>query len=136
MGQTPDVVDLVIVLGVVTVDQVLKAFTEQLSFTTRFFSLHTVENTGAAFGFFQGYNAVFVFVTVAVLGLVWLSRDTLPGRSASAIFAGGLSNLVDRVVRGHVVDFLDVGWWPVFNVADMAVSLGVAYAVVWLYVED
>jgi signal peptidase II len=99
--------------------------------------LEYAENTGAfmsmgsrlpewaRFGLFK----VTVGVALAWLAVVALSRWTgaaLAG--ASLVFAGGVSNLLDRMIRGSVVDFLSVGWGPlrtgIFNVADVAILLG------------
>ena len=96
----------------------------------RFFYLTYVENTGAAFGMMQGANLFFIGVSVVLFaGLFWL-RGRLPLSSlgaqlALALVAGGaLGNLYDRLVIGHVIDFLDFRVWPVFNVADSCISVG------------
>ncbi len=101
---------------------------------TPFFSLTHVRNTGAAFGFWQGGNVFFIVLTIAILILSFVFRRTLMGESRVAevglglFWGGALGNLVDRVTRGNVVDFLDVfvrGFhWPAFNVADSAICVG------------
>jgi signal peptidase II len=95
-----------------------------------------VENRGAAFGLLQDQTTFFVFVGVLVVGVIAASYRYLP-RSGFRLhlalglqLGGALGNLIDRVRQGYVVDFVDLGyhanWWPVFNVADSAIVVGVA----------
>ncbi len=104
-----------------------------------FFNLTRVHNRGAIFGTFSQMKneTVFVVLTAAsFLALVFViyyffktpATERLMKTSLSLILAGALGNLADRIVRGHVVDFLDfyVGkWhWPFFNVADSCITVG------------
>ena len=92
------------------------------------------ENTGVAFGLFADSGAVVLLIALlgAVgLGLVlWLHADRPAASPAVGLLAGGaLANLVDRAGDGAVTDFVDVGAWPSFNLADAAITLGVALLV-------
>lgn len=103
-----------------------------------FFNLTLAYNEGAAFSFLseQGgwqrwFFALVAAVVVSVL-VVWLSRlqrERLLAVSLSLVIGGAVGNLLDRVLIGHVIDFLDFFYqshhWPAFNVADMAISIGV-----------
>ena len=127
---------------VVTADQLTKAWALRaldegpvdLVWTLR---LNLSFNTGAAFGLAPGLGPVLVAVAVvlvlALLGLGRTATATLPGAVALGLVLGGaLANLADRVLRGHggaVVDFIDLQWWPVFNLADVAISCGVVLLV-------
>jgi signal peptidase II len=95
-----------------------------------------VENRGAAFGLLQDQTAFFVLVGVIVIGVIAASYRYLP-RSGFRLhlalglqLGGAVGNLIDRIRQGYVVDFVDFGyhsnWWPVFNVADSAIVIGVA----------
>jgi signal peptidase II len=95
-----------------------------------------VENRGAAFGLLQDQTVFFVVVGVVVIGVIAASYRYLP-RSGFRLhlalglqLGGAIGNLIDRVRQGYVVDFVDFGyhsnWWPVFNVADSAIVIGVA----------
>ena len=97
--------------------------------------LHLVRNTGAAFSLLVGLGPLIaVVVAVVVVVLVRTGRSAPTGAVAVAlglIVGGALGNLADRVFRagdglfgGAVVDFIDLQWWPVFNVADAAVVVG------------
>ena len=91
-----------------------------------------VQNTGAAFGLFRGQQLLFIVISVAVIG--WISRELLtrPPTAARVTWACGLilggaaGNLIDRLRLGYVIDFLDLRVWPVFNVGDAAITIGIA----------
>jgi len=95
------------------------------------FHLTYVQNTGAAFGVLQGYPEVFIILSLVVAG--WIIRELLRLRfrarrtdfALAMILGGAVGNLIDRVRFGYVVDFLDFRVWPVFNVADSCISIGV-----------
>jgi signal peptidase II len=100
-----------------------------------------IRNTGAAFGFLNGVDFPFktvviaIVATAALIGVAWyaagLAHHQMLARAGLALIIGGAAgNLIDRVVAGSVVDFVDVYWgshhfWA-FNVADSAISCGVA----------
>ena len=100
--------------------------------------LTRVRNTGAAFGLLRGWQWLLVAIALVVLGavawaLVRLKPESGVARTAFALITGGaIGNLIDRVVSGGVTDFFDLGWFPVFNVADIALDVGVALLIVWL----
>lgn len=91
---------------------------------------HTA-NTGAVFGLFQGTGMFFAALAVVVAGAIIYFNVTLPGgqwllRIALGLQLGGaLGNMTDRLRQGHVTDFIDIGPWYIFNVADMAIVSGV-----------
>jgi signal peptidase II len=108
-----------------------------------FFSLVNVTNTGAAFGSFRGKNTFFVVVScvalVIVLGLLLRARvsDRWRDLSLALLLAGILGNLTDRLLYGHVIDFLLFDLhipyahpWPAFNVADSCISVAVVLFVI------
>jgi signal peptidase II len=96
-------------------------------------------NTGMAFAKGQGIGPIIAVVGVIVVAylLVGLRRDTKPGAVFVGMVAGGAAgNIVDRLFRGEgwlrgaVVDFIDLQWWPIFNIADAAIVLGAGALVV------
>ena len=97
------------------------------------------QNTGAAFGIFQNMNTVFSILAVVVSCAILyyfprIPRDDWTMRLALALQLGGaLGNLMDRLTRGYVTDFVSVGSFAVFNVADASISIGVAILIfgVW-----
>jgi signal peptidase II len=97
--------------------------------------LNLVRNPGSAFGLGRGIGpllGVLAFVMVVVLVRLGKVVSTRPMALAlGAVLGGAVGNLIDRALRpgrgvlgGHVIDFIDFQWWPVFNVADMGIVLG------------
>ncbi|WP_020563187.1 signal peptidase II [Methylosarcina fibrata] len=105
-----------------------------------YFNLTYVHNTGAAFSFLSqagGWQRWFfagLAIAISIVITFWLARlqkhEVLLAAALSLILGGAVGNLIDRLVYGYVIDFLDVyyrGWhWPAFNIADSAITLGVA----------
>lgn len=127
---------IVLALDIVTKVLAVKLLTpgEPVSIVGDTITWTLVRNSGAAFSMATGYTWVLTLVATAVVaGIVWMGRRLVSPWWAvglGMILGGALGNLVDRFfrspgpLRGHVVDFLSIGWWPVFNVADPAVVGG------------
>jgi signal peptidase II len=140
---------LAVALAVVLLDQLSKfAITGQFALhhsqpLTSFFNLVRVHNSGAAFSFLAGASGWqrWFFVTLgtaASLFIVWLLKkhptQTLFCLAVSLIMGGAIGNVIDRLLYGHVVDFVQLhyaGWYfPAFNVADSAITLGAILLIV------
>ena len=95
-------------------------------------SLTLVTNTGAAFGLFPGLGSVFMIVAMAVIVVIAIyywhmpQGQTLVKVSLGLQLGGAVGNLLDRLQYGYVIDFVDFKVWPVFNLADASIVLGVA----------
>jgi signal peptidase II len=140
--------------GVLALDFVTKRWaTEALShrppveFLGEYVRFTYTRNSGVAFGLGAGFKfpyAIFSIAAAMIILYLFLSRRVIGlGReiALSLILGGALGNLVDRLSSGEVVDFIEIGWdrwhWPVFNVADSAVSVGVVlFAIVWSHRPD
>lgn len=100
-------------------------------------------NSGMAFSKGQGVGPVIgVLALVVVLWLAWTSRKltgVLPSVAAGLVAGGAIGNLVDRLfrggrpLRGSVIDFIDFQWFPIFNIADMAIDIGGALFLLWTF---
>jgi len=131
---------VVVAAAVITIDQLTKTWAVHtlatrdidLFWTLRF---HLARNRGPAFslGFGSGgLIAILAIVIVIVFLVIGRSVDTKLGvLSLGLVLGGAIGNLVDRAFRegsgflgGGVIDFIDPQWWPIFNVADMAVTIG------------
>jgi signal peptidase II len=95
-------------------------------------SIHRVQNSGIAFGLFQSATPAVIVLTSIAVGwmLVYFARSgarhpVLPA-ALGLLIGGSLSNLLDRVRLGHVTDFIDLRFWPAFNLADSFIVAGVA----------
>ena len=106
------------------------------------FSIHRVQNSGIAFGFFASATAVVTVLTAAAV--IWMlvffarsgARHPVIPAALGLLIGGSLSNLLDRIRLGEVTDFLDFGWWPAFNLADTFICIGVAILLVALIMAD
>ncbi|MBI3321491.1 MAG: signal peptidase II [Candidatus Omnitrophica bacterium] len=91
-----------------------------------------VQNTGAAFGLLKGQQTLFIVLSLAVVAWILYEFVRRPLTTSSIVWGcalilgGALGNLVDRLRLGYVVDFIDLRVWPVFNVGDSAITIGVA----------
>jgi len=122
-----DVVTKVLAVKLLTPGQPVSIIGDTVTWTL-------VRNSGAAFSMATGYTWVLTLIAVGVVvGIFWMGRRLVSPWWAiglGMILGGAMGNLVDRFfrspgpLRGHVVDFLSIGWWPVFNVADPAVVGG------------
>lgn len=129
----------VIALAVLILDQVTKFFIEghllqetSVPVINKILYFTSVHNHGGAFGIFQSWRGMLTFVSFTVIAVIVLisRRKCLLPMWISLGFAlqlgGATGNLIDRVRYGYVVDFIDLRWWPVFNIADIAITVGIA----------
>lgn len=135
-----------IAIILIVLDQLSKIFVantmeyQSIIVVTEFLNWHHVRNYGAAFSFLanqDGWQTYFfstLSFVVSIVLIIWIKRTPLTEKyelfALSFILSGAVGNLIDRVVYGFVIDFIDVHYqdfyWPVFNVADIAISIGVA----------
>lgn len=93
------------------------------------FSISYVQNKGAAFGIMQDKYWFFILAALVVVTLITYYNikhsPSVAMQYLSGLIAGGaIGNLIDRLIYNSVVDFFSIGWWPVFNVADMGIVCG------------
>ena len=101
-----------------------------------------IKNTGAAFGFFQNANLVLGILAVIIVGvlIVFYQKVHIEEKLARVALGmqvgGAIGNLIDRVLDGHVTDFISVGSFPIFNIADSAVTVGVGLLLLAIYLQE
>jgi signal peptidase II len=142
------------VVSILVLDQLTKMIVDRtmplhhsIPIIDGFFNLTYVRNTGAAFGIFAGSHEAFrlpflILVSILALGFVFLMLKRLPDdqigliTALSFIIGGAIGNLIDRVLCGEVIDFLDFYWshyhWPAFNLADSCITIGVLITLYYL----
>ena len=97
---------------------------------TGFFRITHIGNTGSAFGLFDGRNSFLILASFIGLGVLVYFYRSLPNPgllikgSMGLMLAGAFGNLTDRIFRDHVVDFIDIGPWWIFNFADASIVTG------------
>ena len=144
------IISLISIAVLTAADQVIKLFVERFlapvgtaEFINGFIGWNYVRNTGAAFGSFSDNTVLLSVVTGAVLlaGIVLIAMKKVKSRfclvCAVMIISGGLGNLIDRVLKGYVVDFIDLQFmnFAVFNFADILVTVG-AFALMFYVIAD
>lgn len=133
----------VLPLAVVILDQFSKyivvenmALGESVPIIEEVFHLTYILNPGAAFGMFAYNRLFFIAIAVVVIGIIiWARREILASswevKAGCGLFLGGaIGNLIDRARQGLVIDFFDFRIWPVFNIADIAICIGVGL-IIW-----
>lgn len=134
---------ILLALAVVILDQLTKLYVvkhffvgESVPVIENIFHWTYILNPGAAFGMLEGSRWLFVVIALAVMAGIWYMRKDIAAYGlwctyGSALFAGGaIGNLIDRIRQGLVIDFFDFRIWPVFNVADIAICVGVG-CIIW-----
>jgi signal peptidase II len=139
---------LAVALAALAADQLTKAIvTSRLGLNDEAhvigpFSIHHVTNSGIAFGLFASATSLVILLTGAAVA--WMlyffarsgSRHHVLPVALGLVIGGSVSNLVDRVRLGHVTDFLDLRYWPAFNLADTFIVVGVAVLLLALVASD
>jgi len=90
-----------------------------------------------SFGLMQGQNAILIWLTVIFIGAVLYYYDKIPDKKAAIVLValllgGAAGNLIDRVMLGFVRDFIAFTFWPAFNIADAAITVGGIGIVIYL----
>jgi signal peptidase II len=130
-----------VVLAAVVADQTTKHIvSSQLALDDEIgvagpFSIHHVQNSGIAFGLFS--NATAIVIVLTAVAVTWMlaffarsgARHPVLPVALGLLIGGSISNLADRVRLGHVTDFLDLRYWPAFNLADLCIVVGVVVLV-------
>ena len=140
---------IIISIFILLIDQVTKALAsiyltlnKSLDIITNFFSLTLTNNYGAAFGIFKYSNTLLIIATLIILIILYKYmhsfKKNMRNKIAFGFILGGVfGNLIDRIIKGYVIDFLDFKIfnydYPVFNIADIAIVVGVillGYAII------
>lgn len=117
-----------------TIDRLTKYFASKIQqsipIVKNFIYLTFVKNSGLIFGIAQGINSIIIWAYLIIIGLLLFFYEEFPKDSFSKVmvalvFAGVLGNFIDRLFFGYVIDFIDLKFWPVFNIADLCLNIGV-----------
>lgn len=128
------IIDIFILLIILLIDQLTKSIliNKNISIIPNFLELNYTQNTGVAFGVGNKNILIIIILNILVLGLIikFIKKNELNNKILIPLFivlAGGISNLVDRVFRGYVVDFININLFnfPNFNIADISIFIGI-----------
>ena len=133
---------IIVILDQLTKFLIRKNFqlNESLPIIKNIFHFTYVTNTGSAFGLFKNLNLFFVFFSILVIIMIfYYLREKIPEKekflqlAIGLLLGGTIGNLIDRIKIGAVTDFLDFRIWPVFNIADSAVTVSVILLIILLW---
>ncbi len=127
-------------VSVVVIDQLTKfiASGKQLAVIRNFLYIRYLQNTGIGFGLLQEQSASVAFLTLIFIGAVLYYYDTIPAKKPAVVFValllgGAVGNMIDRFAFGFVRDFIAFTFWPAFNIADMAITIGGIGIIIYLW---
>lgn len=142
---------ILLIAAALIIDQAVKIYVssvmtpgESVSVIQGFFHITYIHNDGAAFGILAGHSTVLIVIPAVILAAVTVylavrgrNVPKMMGIALSLIAAGGTGNIVDRVIHGYVIDFLDFKIWnPVFNVADVFICTGCGLMILYILAFD
>ena len=140
-----------LVIGVIVLDQIIKVLIrstmyigESLPVIKEVFHITYVQNRGGAFSILSGQGLILTVVPLAaIIFAIWYMEKHLDEHwslflSLSLIIGGGIGNLIDRILLGFVTDMIDFRFFPVFNIADIAVCVGAGFLILYtlIFSED
>lgn len=133
-------------LVIVLLDQLTKilltaniSLGQSLVIIPNFLSLVYVQNTGAGFGILKGFGFFLIIISLLVIIVIfdYYKKITLKQKlllfSTAILLGGVVGNLIDRLFHGFVIDFINFNFWPAFNVADMAITIGVVGLILYFW---
>ena len=133
-------------LSIVFLDQLTKfliktkfQLNESLPIIKNILHFTYVTNTGSAFGLFKGFDLFFIIFSFTVIAAILYfmknikQNEKLMQVSFGLLLGGTIGNLADRILFGHVIDFIDFRIWPVFNIADSAITVSIVLLVILLW---
>ena len=136
----PEILFSSIVFLVVILDQLTKYLILKFNpnLTLNFLKIHLVKNTGAGFGILKDYTWLLDLISLVVVVFLICYYPKITKEKFSqilaALFLGGtIGNLIDRLLRKFVVDFIDFSFWPAFNIADASITIGAIGLIIYFW---
>ncbi len=140
------IVVLLLAAVIVAADQIIKYFATNflsgpngIEVITNLFNLVYVENRGAAFGIFQNQGWFFIIITILIIFFMIyiLTTKKISSKlflaSSTLILGGAIGNMIDRIFRGFVIDYISLSFFPpVFNLADFCITFGAVLLIIYL----
>lgn len=105
-------------------------------------NINFIQNTGSFFGIMKGSSVFLIWFSLVVIGIFFyfydkIQKSELIVKLCSGLIVGGaIGNLIDRIRYGSVTDFINLGWWPSFNIADSAICVGVTLLIIYFLFEN
>lgn len=132
----------IISIIILFIDQLIKLIIQNnnINIINKYISIIYVKNTGAAFSILSGNNILLIILSIIVFLLIYyISKnyhDILSDISFGLIYGGLFGNLLDRIIYGYVRDYISVISFPIFNIADMSIVIGVILLIIYEIKEE
>ena len=136
-------------LIIILIDQITKflirinfQLNETFPIIKNIFRLTYIHNFGAGFGILQQQKWILIFISLIVIGVIFYYFDRIKDKEillqvlVGFVLGGTIGNLIDRIIYGFVIDFIDFRIWPIFNVADSFVTIGVIGLIIYLWGKE
>jgi len=131
-----------LVAAIIVLDQASKyliqqylSLNQEMVLIPKLLSLTHLTNTGASFGILRGMNSFLIVLGLGVVVFlfyqIYRKEQSEPLLPFALIIGGALSNVLDRIIHGFVIDFIQIPFWPSFNVADSAITIGVITLIIY-----
>lgn len=131
---------ILLIILLIAIDQIIKYFValNNTNLSLNLIEINYTENTGMAYGIFNNSLMLIILSNIAIIAaiLAYLvlrkNKSNLTINGMALILAGGISNLIDRIMRGFVIDYIDINNiinFPVFNISDICITIGVIFLV-------
>jgi signal peptidase II len=136
MSKKKDFLFFTIALTIIILDQLTKQLVKN------FTNLRIVMNPGSLWGLFPNTTNLLAWLSVIIVGVFLynyekIQKSDLKVKIGSSLIVGGaVGNLIDRVLYKSVIDFIRIGWWPSFNIADSAITIGVILLICYTLKEE
>ena len=131
---------MIVVLDQLTKWIIAKTFPlhESISLIPNVVYLTYIQNTGAGFGILKNMNALLIWMIIFVIGLILYNYQKIPKKPfpqimTACVVGGAIGNLLSRIFLGYVIDFIDFRFWPAFNLADSAVTIGIIGLIIYFW---
>jgi len=129
--------------GIFILDQITKKIFSQtgsIPIIDGYLHLSLTKNTGISFGLLQNTRLLPLLIAlIIIVGLLWYYPQIPKGKSyqffTALVLGGALGNVLDRLLYGYVIDFIDFMWWPAFNIADAGITIGALGLIILLWQE-
>jgi signal peptidase II len=99
------------------------------------FAFTYVINTGAGFSILENMNILLAIISILAISAIIYFHKEIPRFSALTIISGIIGNLIDRLMYGGVIDFINFKFWPIFNIADSLICIGVIYWIIAILID-
>ncbi len=143
MARQEDIKFFLVALLVVLLDQITKTvirnnirINDSIIIIKNLFSITHAANTGITFGMLKGYNSLLIWIYVIIIGIILYYYNSIDKKiklPLALVLGAVIGNLVDRAFLGAVTDFIKVGIWPAFNIADLSASIGVIMLAIYFW---